>query len=254
MPKNPDRTTFIDFLKAFTTNWLAAVSGGLSVPFAITALFVSTTYQRILWSLLAISGGMLASYSVWAAKCRDCNRAEADLRDERLRRARPILRGSIDQIYVVVYKEADLTTNRKCAVQLYVKAEVHNESACQTTTRRYDLTVDDIAGLHVAEYLGEVRKTCIQVTAGYQDSAGGVSGREIQYMQDLGSDTATEPVVIGVHREGWLRFKAQDVDPSAIERGTYCLTAIDAFGQANQMCTRKSPPVGAGTLLRYLDG
>jgi hypothetical protein len=139
-------------------------------------------------------------------------------------------------------------------VQLYVRTVVHNESSCQTTIRNFGLGVEDVAGLHATEHLGQVGKTCIQVKPGYQDSCGGLSGREIEYMNDLALSTASDPVVLGIHREGWLRFKACGVDPPAVEQGTYLLTATDSFGHLHQVCSRKSPPVGTGELLRHLDG
>lgn len=54
-------------------------------------------------------------------------------------------------------------------------------------------------------------------------------------MNDLGIETATEPVVLGVHRVGWLRFRIHDVQLSAAELGVYRLTSTDSFGKLHQI-------------------
>lgn len=111
MQREPKGTNFRSFIGAFTANWLAAVSGGLSVPFALLALYVSNGYQKTLWGILALAGAVTASYRIWSDKSRELERATADLETEKATNTRPVLRGDIDQIYVAVYKEEELDRN-----------------------------------------------------------------------------------------------------------------------------------------------
>lgn len=52
------------FLKAFTLDTAARMSGPLSVPFAALALILNS-YSRIIFGCLAVFSGVLASYRVW---------------------------------------------------------------------------------------------------------------------------------------------------------------------------------------------
>jgi hypothetical protein len=53
------------YLKGFTFNWLTSMSGPLTVPFAILALFVSNTAYRIAFGCLAGLCAILTPYWVW---------------------------------------------------------------------------------------------------------------------------------------------------------------------------------------------
>jgi hypothetical protein len=64
-PPPPPDVRFVAFLRAFGANWLTKMSGPLTVPFALAALFVTTQYLRVLFGLLAIVCGIVASYEVW---------------------------------------------------------------------------------------------------------------------------------------------------------------------------------------------
>ena len=55
---------FIAFLRAFGESWLTKMSGPLTVPFAIAALFMSG-YPRLIFAVLALAAGVFSSYHVW---------------------------------------------------------------------------------------------------------------------------------------------------------------------------------------------
>jgi hypothetical protein len=59
------QTGFKAYLKAFGLSWGASVSGAASVPIAGIALFVSSTWQRILWFTVAAVCFVYASYELW---------------------------------------------------------------------------------------------------------------------------------------------------------------------------------------------
>ena len=54
-----------EFLLAFVPQWATAMSGGLSVPLAIIALFVSNDVARIVLGLTAVVCFTVSSYLVW---------------------------------------------------------------------------------------------------------------------------------------------------------------------------------------------
>src|SRR5690349_5925072 len=60
----PD-TRFRIYLKAFFGDTLTGMSGPLSVPFALAALFVSSHGQKVLYGCLAALCALFASYRVW---------------------------------------------------------------------------------------------------------------------------------------------------------------------------------------------
>jgi hypothetical protein len=159
------------------------------------------------------------------------------------------IKGSIDKIYVKMHSPEQLQGETRCDIEVFIKAALRNESERQTTIQTFGLTIRDVEETHASEYLGESDKWFIQHDPGKQDSCGGVSGRKLEYLTDLGADTAKNPVVRGIHREGWLHFKVADINPQSAEKGLYCLTATDPSGVKHKICCRKSPPVGSGELL-----
>jgi hypothetical protein len=56
------------FLRAFGDRWATKMSGPLTVPFALLALFVSGTWPKLLFAILAIVCGLVSSYGVWATE------------------------------------------------------------------------------------------------------------------------------------------------------------------------------------------
>jgi hypothetical protein len=74
-----EKTSFVDYLWAFTKRWFTAMSGPLSVPAAIAGAWVENPTTRILLGLTAIGCFFFSSYWVWATERRRRLEAEAKL-------------------------------------------------------------------------------------------------------------------------------------------------------------------------------
>src|SRR5205814_9292510 len=73
-------TTFGAFLKAILSSWFTGMSGPLSVPLAVAAVFVPNETIRILLALTAIVCFWAAAYTVWRHERRARNEAETAAR------------------------------------------------------------------------------------------------------------------------------------------------------------------------------
>jgi len=60
-----DRSTITDFVLAFREKWLAAMTGGLSVPFAALAAWADNQYAKLTFAALAFADVWSAAYQVW---------------------------------------------------------------------------------------------------------------------------------------------------------------------------------------------
>jgi hypothetical protein len=58
-------TGFAQFLRAFMESWFTKMSGPLTIPFAIAALFVPQVWLKLLCAVLALLCGGSASYAIW---------------------------------------------------------------------------------------------------------------------------------------------------------------------------------------------
>ena len=165
---------------------------------------------------------------------------------------RPVLKGSIEQVYMKAYLPEQLLGGSRCDLEVFVKATVLNVSDFPTTTRSFGLTVRDAYGMHESEYLGEADKWRMESGNPIQDRFGQVIGSKYEQMSDLGADTGTAPLTLGVQREGWLRFKIVNANPRTVERGMFRLTAVDSFGTKHEIASRSQPPLGSGVVSKYL--
>ncbi len=76
------------FITAIASDWLARMSGPLTVPFTIAALFVSSADYRRLFAILAILAVFVTCYRVWAS---EYDRAEIEI----AKNEKPEIRGEI---------------------------------------------------------------------------------------------------------------------------------------------------------------
>ena len=60
-----ETTTFWTFILAFRRHWFAAMSGGVSVPFAAVAPFLDNVYAQALVVTLAFVAAWFAAYRIW---------------------------------------------------------------------------------------------------------------------------------------------------------------------------------------------
>ena len=173
MPRDSTNANFGNFLKALAAHWFSAVSGGLSVPFTVFALYVSGRWQKTLFGTLAIAAGIAASYSVWSQKTEEAEHLTDELGQQRKKNTRPLLRGDIEKVAVVT--PPNHPPNTVCDTEIFVKAVVNNDSDCPTTIRSYGLTIDDATGTHVCRLLGGANRWFIRDGDVMQDTAGGVA-------------------------------------------------------------------------------
>jgi hypothetical protein len=75
--------TLRNFFRAFGARWFISMSGPTTVPFAVAAVFVPSTWQKVILVALAVLCGLLSSYWVW--------RIERQARNEEFTRAAPHL-------------------------------------------------------------------------------------------------------------------------------------------------------------------
>ena len=88
-----DHPSFKGFILAFGANWFTKMSGPLTVPFTVGALFAPSTWAKALLAALAIVCGGVASYGVWAQERKKlCAEEEARKQAEsRMYDGRPLL-------------------------------------------------------------------------------------------------------------------------------------------------------------------
>ena len=71
-----ERPTLWNYLRAFGARWFIAMCGPLTVPFAVFAVFVPGTNQKIILSTLAVACAGFSSYWVWRVERLARNAAE----------------------------------------------------------------------------------------------------------------------------------------------------------------------------------
>src|SRR6266446_10708466 len=85
----------LSFLHAFTVRGLTFMSGVVSVPLALAALFVPIPVLRILFGGLALAAGCFASYGVWRTEREEVGRLRSQLAG---RRAATELKRGLDEL------------------------------------------------------------------------------------------------------------------------------------------------------------
>jgi hypothetical protein len=56
------------FLSAIWADWLARMSGPLTVPFTLAAFFLPSSIARISFTILAVIAGLVTCYRIWKAE------------------------------------------------------------------------------------------------------------------------------------------------------------------------------------------
>jgi len=88
------------FFLAIGSDWLARMSGPLTVPFTVLAFVLPSTVTRILFAILAVIAGLVTCYRVWAT---EYDRAEA----EKAKNAGSNIQGEIRRGYLE-HRKAEL--------------------------------------------------------------------------------------------------------------------------------------------------
>ncbi len=84
----PDLSRIKQFVAAFGGQWLTKMSGPLTVPLAIAALFVPHVWLRLLFALLAITCAIASAYGIWDRERRAKEQAIAALQSASQAKAR----------------------------------------------------------------------------------------------------------------------------------------------------------------------
>jgi len=67
------------FIAAIGRDWTTKLTGAVSIPLAVVALYADTSTQRAAWAAVAISALVVSSYRVWHAENRRADAAESAL-------------------------------------------------------------------------------------------------------------------------------------------------------------------------------
>lgn len=87
------------FFKAIWSDWLARMSGPLTVPFTLAAFVLPSNAARISFSALAVVAGLVTCYRVWATADDKAQQAESRLME--IESAKPALKlNTPDPVYV----------------------------------------------------------------------------------------------------------------------------------------------------------
>jgi hypothetical protein len=227
-------TSLLSFLQAFGARWFIAMSGPLTVPFAILALILETRFQKVLFGVLAGGCAFFAAYWVWKRERNALRAAHGELDEERAKNAVAAIRTSIN--CVRLSHGLDIRTAvSNCT--FFLNVVVWNESPMAATIRVFKCSL--IA--HQREY------SCCSLPVGDF-----VVAREVlehgawepkvttveERLNDLSASNES-PITNIAHREGWLRFQFRDLpveltQRKILEHGQVRLTAVDNRGNAHQ--------------------
>jgi hypothetical protein len=78
-----------DFIYAFVKKWSSGVSGGLSVPFTVIAVYATNPNTKLSSALLAIVGMVFASYSLWSHEREERIKTQEELDSQTAKLGRP---------------------------------------------------------------------------------------------------------------------------------------------------------------------
>lgn len=217
------------------------MSGVFSIIFTILAFFLPPQLLRTVWVILAIVSCLLAIFSLVYSERRRADEAEEKLKQERAT-IRPALKGDIEQIFLRSILNLNSPTRESVGVQVFAKVTIYNESNCPTTTRSYDLTIENEQVSYPGERRGGVKAF---ILADEQ-------GRQQESMPDLAAMTEIDPLVKGVLRRGWLLFMVKDIDAVTAARGKLKLAVVDVWGARHELdCSRLPVSVDATQMVGH---
>jgi len=186
-----------EFLSAVWQDWLAKMSGPISVPLAIASFLVSTPVYKALYAASAIVLSMVTAGRIWLTE------------HEKVERLQAQIEGKLPQLYLEI---RDVIINPKPSVaDCFVKVFVNNLVAdAPTTLHDYEISLT-ISGK-------TYRQNTLQKATGY--AVGHLEDDDDEYpapwrthivvdarMEDLSEMiSATNPLIRGSAKEGWLHF------------------------------------------------
>jgi|SRR5208283_2715369 len=196
------------FITAIASDWLARMSGPLTVPFTIAALFVSSADYRRLFAVLAILAVLVTCYRVWA---REYDRAEIEI----AKNEKPEIRGEVfDFKRRGVFGDSIVGKKCSCSFHLGFRMYLCNHRAVSTTVKEIKL---DGSGMNPKLTFSEIILT-----------------EDVRLDRGIGKELA-KGVLVGV--EDKLLEDVQMVSTQGLK-----VFIIDAFGQTHDI------PLRAGEL------
>jgi hypothetical protein len=208
---------FGKFLSAIGSDWLARMSGPLTVPFTVAAFWFPSTTARILFAILAIVAALLTCYRVWA---KEYDRAET----ERQKNSGSHITGELGLGYLDVrnyHFTGDIkgwqTLDRGCYVTVYVVAVNHNDcgalfwSGNTTAEMRIGQYCFTGKGVHVAPGLT------------FKDSRLVPNSPIYDFFDGIRSHS---PMQQGIPAVGFMAFLFEGFDRTLISEATSIQTAI----------------------------
>jgi hypothetical protein len=147
--------SFKAFLRAFGGKWFTGMSGPLTVPFALLALFVDQKYLKALFGILAVLCAGFSSYWVWKTERESVQARQAELNEEQAKQGRPKLTGFFQDFIAHGWtkpgaKDSDNDEPRRTRVMLppkptgtliVLKIGFVNENQTPTTLHNFSLTM-----------------------------------------------------------------------------------------------------------------
>lgn len=228
---HPDRPTIKGFFKAFGADWLTKMSGPLTVPFTIGALFAPGKWLKAIFAAMAILCGGAASYGVWAAERRALCSADDDI--SKLKEM-PDIGGEILAVFWEPFTDPYSSSPNNHS-RYYIKLRLVNRNDVPCTIDEYRVLVNSIDGNHpgqgkgVPSGIGKLRHP----TSGYKDEYTFEELTESQravrtlYNKTLKLDTWTQtrpmdipdtwPLERARKKEGWVIFEIWNYVPSPVE-------------------------------------
>jgi hypothetical protein len=127
------------FFKALFSNWLSAMSGPLSVPFAIAALYVPSDWvPGDLAKVLLLSASFVcvwgAAYGIWKIEHDKMTSGSAEI--ERLKRVAPELVGAVDGFVF-----GGRSDQMQGVSPFIVVASISNVGAMQSVAKDFELSL-----------------------------------------------------------------------------------------------------------------
>ncbi len=123
------KSGFGSFLHAFAESWFTLMSGPLTVPFTVAAVFVPPVWLKTLLALLAVVCAVTSSYAVWRREREATMREREATMLERQKNERPELVGGI----TCVSKAPLSVIDSRCRIQ--IEAWIRNDRHVETGVR-----------------------------------------------------------------------------------------------------------------------
>jgi hypothetical protein len=232
---------FGKFLSTIMSDWLARMSGPLTVPFAFAALLLPSTSARILFAVLAIAAALLTCYRVWA---KEFDRAETEREKNSGSRVTGTLSNGFLDFRYYKFNEPGKgwhTLESGCNVSVYISEAVNHNTAVAYFNPYRTAVIMTIEG---KRFTGKY----FRVTLGSSFKHPAIPWNFQMY--DL-FDTVRQGMAQGIPSAGFTGLFFEDFDRTSISSGQQTVTASidivieDTLGKKHSMQADLELPVDA---------